>query len=193
MKIAVTLIHNKTPQENEAQIASLLSLVTRVATTVTEDQFDEEGNLIGQASFEVYHYEFTGFGVPHEVRFYHVVPYGVTIPTNLDLLDGYKVFYGPEDQDKAGPRFFNWGLKRGIDQGSDISCYLLDPAQLTPQKLRQGIQALKNDVELIDLPWVKLVTKRAMAVIGQLREDGQLADKLAEYKDRIVRGGLKTA
>lgn len=183
MKIAVTIVHNKTPEQNEAQIAALLPLVEQITDTYTDPESGE--------TFAAYHYELKTLALDHEVRFYQVIPHGVTPPPNLYDLDSAKVFYGPEDAQRGAPRFFNWGLKRGIDQGADIVVYLADPTQLTPNKLRQGINALKDDVELIDLPWVKLITKRALWMIGQLREDGTLTEKLGEYKERVIRGGLK--
>jgi hypothetical protein len=190
MKISITLVHNKTDEENITQIEALASFLTMVQDF--HDQYDEEGNIVGQ--YSTYHQELTGLDIPHEIRVYQVIPFGVTPPPNrYSINTGGIVEFGQGDNDKIDnhPRFFNWGLKRGIDQGADISVFLIDPSQLTANKIKQGINALKNDVELIDLPWVKLITKRALRVIGQLKEDGSLNEELIEYKDRMIRGGLK--
>lgn len=214
MIIAITIVHNKTPEQNEAQIQALLARLAIVKETFHQPVYenyeftDEEGNIqtgtrektdengtVITEPYEIPHFEFAGLNIPHSVILFQVLPYGGSKPPSYYQLMSVPncggVEYGPEDQSKGQPRFFNWGLKRGIDHGADISCYLADPTQLTAQKIRQGIEALKNDVELIDLPWVKLVTKRALKVIGQLREDGTLSEKLSEYKNRMIQGGLK--
>lgn len=192
MNIAITVVSNKTDAENEAQIDALLGMVSKVSETITQDQFDEEGNVIGQESFEVYHYEFTNLSIPHEVKFYHVVPYGVNKPANLDQLDGHKVFYGEGDQDKGELRFINWGLKRGTDQGADISLYLEDVSQLNPKTLRQTFEDLKsktNKKEFAEVDCGKLVTLKTLLEVGQLDETKSKETALSEYKDKIVDSG----
>jgi hypothetical protein len=194
MKIAVTVVHNKTDSENEAQIDALLGMVSKVIETITQDQFDEEGNVIGQESFEVYHYEFTNLSIPHEVKFYHVIPYGVTKPANLDQLDGHKVFYGEGDQDKGETRFFNWGLKRGTDHGADISLYLEDVSQLNPKTLQQTFEELKskaNSKEFAEVDCGKMVTVKLLKELGQLDETKGKAAAITEYKAKITMEGLE--
>lgn len=186
MKIAVTLVHNK--PDNEAQIDTILSLVKRVTDTITQDQVDEEGNVTGQESFDVYHYEFTDLKISHEVRFYHIVPFGVTKPANLDQLDGHKVFYGPEDQDKGETRFFNWGLKRGTDHGAEISLYLEDVSKLKPKDLAKTLEKLvdKDDkTEFSEETCGKLATVKLLKEVGQLNETKEKAEAFTEYKAKM--------
>lgn len=192
MKIAVTLVHNK--PDNEAQIDAVLSLVKRVTDTVTQDQVDEEGNVTGQESFDIYHYEFTDLTIPHEVRFYHVVPFGVPRPANLDQLDGHKVLYGPEDQDKTETRFFNWGLKRGTDHGADISLYLEDVSKLKPKDLAKTLGKLTDKAdktEFSEETCGKFATVKLLREVGQLDESKGKVQAISEYKQKIVEGGLK--
>lgn len=138
MKIAITLVHNKSDAENEAQISTILGLVDRIADTHVDPETQEE--------FYTYHYEIKDLGVDHEVRFYHVVPYGVTKPSNLDELDGHKVYYGPEYQaiDKT---YFDWGLKRGVDQGAEVSLYLEDLSKLDFKKMLSKLQKVADKAD----------------------------------------------
>lgn len=138
MKIAITLVHNKTDAQNEAQIDTVLGLVERLTNTNTDPETGEE--------FSTYHYEITGLGIPHEVRFYHVVPFGVNKPSNLDELDGHKVFYGPEYQ-MVEKTFFDWGLKRGVDHGAEVSLYLEDLSKLDFKKILSKLQKVANKTD----------------------------------------------
>lgn len=186
MKIAVTLVHNKTPQENEAQIDALLQLVERVTDTLTDEETGEQ--------FDVYHYQFTDLATPHEVRFYHVVPFGVDRPANLDELDGHKVLYGPEDQDKGETRFFNWGLKRGTDHGAEISLYLEDASKLKPKDLAKTLEKLldkADKTEFVEDASGKLATVRILKEVGQLDETKTKAQAISAYKTKIAEGGLE--
>ena len=135
MKIAITLVHNHSDSENEAQIDTILGLVERITDTHTDPESGED--------FFTYHYEIKGLGVPHEVRFYHVVPFGVTKPSNLDQLDGHKVFYGPEFQ-MVDKTFFDWGLKRGVDNGADVSLYLEAISKLDFKKMLSKLEKVAD-------------------------------------------------
>lgn len=142
LKIAITLVHKYSDSENEAQILGILDLVERV--TDTHEEFDSDGNSLG--FFDTYHYEITGLGIPHEVRFYHVVPYGVTPPSNLDWLDGHKVYYGPEYQMNE-KTFFDWGLKRGTDHGADVSLYVEDVFKLDFKKVLRKLEKVADKAD----------------------------------------------
>ena len=187
MKLAVTLVHNK--PDNEAQIATMLSLVTRI--TDTHEEFDQDGNVVG--SFETYHYEFNDLAIPHEVKFYHVVPFGIDRPSNLDELDGHKVLYGIEDQDKGETRFFNWGLKRGTDHGADLSIYIEDVDQFSPKTLASSLTKLvsKNDsTEFVEDPSCKIATVKLLKEVGQLSEEKSVLEAVSELKDRVLEKGM---
>lgn len=192
MKLAITITHNKTDAENEAQITALLPLVTKI--TDLNPEFDEQGNQIG--SFETYHYELKGLNIPHEVRFYQVVPFGVTPPPSLYKLDSHKVFYGKGDEDKTGdhPRFFNWGLKRGTDNGADISLYLEDASKFDPAKIMAMLEKLANKAdptEFAENVSGKLATLRLLKEVGQLKEDRAMSEAITELKTRVAQGGMR--
>lgn len=131
LKLAVTLLHDKSDSENEAQIDTILGLVERITDTHTNPDTGE--------SFDTYHYEIKGLGIPHEVRFYHIVPFGKNRPSNMDQLDGHKVIYGPEFQ-MGEKTFFNWGLKRGTDHGAEVSIYVEDLSKVDFKALLPQLQ-----------------------------------------------------
>lgn len=188
MKIAITLVHNKTDAQNEAQLQAILPLIEQIEDV--HDELDENGQVIGQ--YSTFHYQIKALPIEHEVRFYQVIPHGVTHPPSLDLLDSHKVFYGPEDSSKGETRFFNWGLKRGTDHGADLSVYLADPVALTQTKLRNALSLLKNDTEYVETAWGKIGTLKLLKQVGELKEDRGLSEAVSDYKTRISQGGLKT-
>lgn len=183
IKIAVTIVHNKTPEQNEAQIQALLPLVEKIEDFSTNPETGE--------TYTTYHYQIKQLSITHEVRFYQVIPHGVDNPPSLYLLDSFKCFYGPEDQDKGETRFFNWGLKRGTDHGADISVYLQDPVALTQVKLRQALSLLKDNTEFVETTWGKIGTLKLLKQIGQLKEDRSFSEAVTNYRTRINQGGLK--
>jgi len=186
LKIAITIVHNKSNAQNQAQITALLPFVEKI----TDGPFtDPESG----ASWTTFHYQLKDLAIEHEVRFFQVVPNGVTPPANLYDLDSQKVFYGPEDATKGATRFFNWGLKRSIDSGVDVACYLIDPTQLTAAKLQAGLDLLRDGTEFIDRTWVKLMTRRLLRVVGQLIEQGTLNQAITDYKTRMAEKGVTTA
>lgn len=213
MKIAVVIVHNKTDQQNQAQIDAILPFVEKITVPVTQTVQDRTLTEIPHQSefgyiyhetvetlsepyevtVETYHYKVKGLNIDHEVKFYQIIPFGVTPPSNKDALDSYKVYYGEGDEDKTGnhPRFFNWGLKRGTDFGADIVVYLDDVLQLTTTKLRNGLGKLRNDVEFVEETFGKIGTKRLLEKVGQLKEDRTFTQAITEYKQRVTQGGLK--
>lgn len=143
MNLAVVIVHNKGDVENAAQIEALKPLIEK--QTETHDEFNESGEVVGQ--FETYYY--TIKGLPgHEVKFYQIVPFGVTKPANFDAIDSHKVMYGKGDEDKTGdhPRFFNWGLKRATDYGADIVIHLDDYTKLDISDIEK--QLIKTDKKI---------------------------------------------
>ena len=111
VKLAIVLTHNKTDAENISQIDTLKALLTEVV----------DGPFLNEETGETWttiHHEIIGLGIPHEVKVYQIIPFGVTLPPNrYEFNSGGMVYYGAGDEDKTGdhPRFFNWGLKRATD------------------------------------------------------------------------------
>jgi hypothetical protein len=182
VKLAICLFHNKGANANEAQITKVLQGVTKVTDTHTDPETGE--------SFDTYHYEISSLNIEHEARFYQVVPQGVTRPPNLDLLDSWNVFFGP-DQPSHNRRFFNWGLKRAVDHGADAVIYIDDHAELTIPRLRTALQTLAGPRVWVDAPFGFVVEKKVLLAIGQMVEDGvTLSQAISELKGRIRNGGL---
>lgn len=183
IRLGLILIHNKGAATNEAQITKVLQGVTKITDTHTDPETGE--------SFDTYHYEITNLQIEHEARFYQVVPQGVTRPPNLDLLDSWKVFFGP-DQPSHPRRFFNWALKRAVDHGADAVIYIDDHNELTIPRLRTALQTLAGPRVWVDAPFGFVVEKKVLLQIGQMVEDGlTLNQAVTELRNRIRNGGLQ--
>lgn len=183
MTIALVLVHNKGDQGNASQIETALSLLERKTETISV-----EGSF-----YDVSYYEFKLFP-GHKVLPFHIVPYGVTRPANLDTLDGYKVLYGAGDEDKTGdhPRFFNWGLKRGTDHGADLAVQLQDVSKVNLRTLKAKLEELADadsTLEFIEEVGLKAGTKRLLKTVGQLDEN--LANPFEALKKKITDRGLR--
>lgn len=149
MNISIVLVHNKSDEENNAQIDALLALVEK--QTESNQISSENGDI---ETYETYYYTLKGIE-GHQVKFYQILPYqpnnlrlvegkpyeGVW-PVNASLLDSHKVAYGQGDEDKQGdhPRFFNWGLKRATDYGADIVIHLKDYKKFDVQGIVKSIE-----------------------------------------------------
>lgn len=181
--LAITLVHNKTDAENEAQITALKALLTEV----TDGPFTNEET--GE-TWTTTHHEIIGLTIPHTVKVYQVIPFGVIPPANRgEINSGGMVYYGLGDEDKIGnhPRFFNWGLKRGTDYGADISLYLEDVSKFDITKLSTKFEKLidKNDpMEFDEDVCGKLAT------VNLLKEKGQL-DETKTIEFELYKGGLE--
>lgn len=187
MKISITLVHNKTDAQNEAQITALASYLEEIVDGPFTDP--ETGE-----SWTTTHHEIKGLNIPHEVKVYQIIPYGVTPPPSRYLINsGGIVQYGLGDEDKTGshPRFFNWALKRGTDNGADISIYIEDITKISPVKARQALQKFTNDTEFVEADFGKLASLRLLKQVGQLKEDKILNDAFIDLKSRVVEKGLK--
>lgn len=182
MNIAIILVHNKREEENEAQIEYLKSLVNKI--TDINDQYDQEGNIIG--TYETYHYELEGLD-GYEVKFFQVIPFGVALPPNLYDIDSHKVFYGKGDEDKMGDhsRFFNWGLKRGTDYGAEAVVYLENPAKLSIQDLAIQLNSLvdpDDKHEFAEDANAKVASLKLLKEVGQLDEAKTKEQAITELK-----------
>lgn len=199
MKISLTLVHNKTQAENEAQIAALANLVTEQTELI--DGVDDQGNII-PGMYQRKYYTINNLNIPHELEIQHIIPYQpwntsnpykAELPSNLYLLNGRNVQYGKGDEDKVGshPRFFNWALKRGTDNGADISIYIEDITKISPVKARQALQKFTNNTEFVEADFGKLASFRLLKQVGQLKEDTTLTNAITDLKTRVVEKGLK--
>lgn len=192
MNIAIVLVHNKSDVENTAQIETLKPLIEIQKETF--DEYDEEGNIIGQ--FTKNYYTIKGLTLEHRATFFQIIPFGVTPPVNLYDIDSHKVFYGVGDEDKTGdhPRFFNWGLKRGTDHGADICIYLEDHKKFNISKLLSKIAKLSSKTdktEFVEEATCKIGTLKMLKEVGQLKEDKTLSDAITDLKTRVVEKGYK--
>lgn len=202
MNISLTLVHNKTAKANEAQIAGVRALLDEVTEEI--DGLDEEGNIIPNAFIRTY-YVFKGLDLPHEVTIQHIIPYqplnksnpyNAVLPSNMSLLKGRNVQYGKGDEDKTGdhPRFFNWSLKRGTDNGADINIYLEDYTKFDVNNLAIQLNSLidpEDKHEYAEDSSVKLASAKLLMRVGQLDETKSKAQAIADLKTRNVEEGFK--
>lgn len=152
MKIAITLVHNKTDLENVAQINALKALLKEVV----------DGPFVDPDTGQTWtttHHEITGLNIPHEVKVYQVIPYNVTPPANRYSINsgGIVEYTAKEPLTGHHPRFFNWGLKRGTDNGADVFIYLSATVNLNTQKIKNALNKLVNNIELLEENWGKIV------------------------------------
>ena len=156
VKLAIVIIHNKGDVGNVAQINTLKPFITKITDINT--QYDEGGNPVG--TFETYHYEIKNLPIQHELKFYQIVPFGVTPPSNFYDIDSHNVLYRKGDEDKTGdhPQFFNWGVKRGTDYGADYVIYLPDVTQFTKNKLQTLLSQLTLNISSQTTTWCKVGT-----------------------------------
>lgn len=192
MKLAIVLIHNKGNLGNTLQIEVLKPLIEK-QTVLHSGQVDFKGNTI--PDFETYYYTIKGLTIPHEAKFYQIVPFGVNPPTNLYDIDSYKVFYGKGDEDKVGdhPRFFNWGLKRGTDYEADIVLQLDDVASLDILNLPAKLNALiepTNPTEFTEASYGRMATKKLLKEVGQLDEAKNFDAAIIDLKERVIKKGF---
>lgn len=200
MKIALVLIHNKSVEQNFAQIEALKSMVSVVEEYI--DGSDDAGNIIPQA-FKRRVFSLIGLGIPHELEVLHIVPYQpdnssdpykAILPANFYDLNTRNVQYGRGDEDKVGnhPRFFNWGLKRGTDSGSEITVYIEDITKFTVAKLKKKVASIldtSDSTEYAEDTFGKVGSRTLLQAVGQLSENN--GNPFAEYKGRIAQKGLK--
>lgn len=213
MNIAICLVHNKSNKANKAQLDALIPLIEkhteshdeevqdRTVTEVEEKYLDEFGaeqtrmvtqEVLGEpytATFETYYYTLKGLP-DYEVKFFQIIPFGVTPPPNIDAIDSHKVWYGEGDSDKQGdhPRFFNWALKRGTDLGAEVVLYMEDIKKLSIDDLATELNTLVDPnvkTEFIENQSAKLSTVKLLHDEGQLREDKSLSEELVDYKEKI--------
>lgn len=191
LNIALGIVHNKnTNAANRQQITNLLPLV--VPHYLPEPDGTADNNV------GVY-FTLAGVTTEHVARFYQVVPFGVTRPTNMDLLRSHNVIYGNNDTDKTGDhsRFFNWLFKRGTDNGADVVCYVRFPGLIDAGDIDTALGRLTTKRIFLERAWGKMVSARLMEAWRSfreetLREDLVFDDAVTELKTRIVAYGLES-
>jgi hypothetical protein len=131
-------------------------------------------------------------GTVHRVRFYQVVPFGVTSPENVDAINSQKVWYRARDEDKVNdhPRFYNWGLERGTDYGAEAVVHITDPVTYTTADLEIHLATLRNSMVFREPIWGKVTALRLLREVGQLDERLTFDNALVDLRARIDAAGL---
>lgn len=190
MNIAIILVHNLSEAANSQQITTLQNLLT----TVTDGPFLNEET---DEEWTTFHQEVVGLGIPHTVKVYQIIPYGVIPPTTrYEINSGGIVQYGKGDEDKTGdhPRFFNWGLKRGTDYGADLVIHIEDISKLDFKKLLPKLQKLADradTTELVEDASGIVASLKLLKEVGQLDEGKTKAQALTELRSKVVKRGFK--
>jgi hypothetical protein len=192
MIISVVLVHNRNNTQNVAQINALLPKI--ITTWMTPD--GPAGVPRDQIPNETPYwpiFTISGVSTPHEVLFYQILPFGATKPSNMDLLWSHNVIYGQGDNDKTGshPRFINWLMKRGFDQGADVVVYIADTVSFTGASLQTELNALSETMVLREPSWGKVIAKKLFIVVGQLLEDLNFNASLLNLRQRLIAAGLE--
>lgn len=199
MKITITLIHNKSDKENQAQVEFFKDLIQEI---IEDRGQDEDGNPITE-TYSV----FKDLDIPHTVEFYQITPfqpdnkskpYNAVLTPNMHDLPGPNVQYGKGDEDKVGdhPRFFNWGLKRGTDYGGDISIYVPDVNDFNLDDLKYQVNSLidpEDKHEFAESGSIKLATVKSLIEVGQLDETKPLDEAFTNLKERVIVKGMRVA
>lgn len=168
----VVLIHNKaTDAENRQQITFFVN-----NTTVLDAD---------RASYTI-----NGIAIEHEIYFLQIIPEGTTPPTNRDLLNSYKIYYG-NDQPSIDRRFFNVAIRRASQFGMDLAIVITDHTLITLADFRDAMQEIAGTKILVQRTWGWVFETRIFERIAhQLTEQGMtLAQALAEMKQRITDAG----
>ena len=189
LTISLGLVHNKANNAaNRAQITNLLPLIVT--------HYLPEGATADNA-VSVY-YTLAGVTTEHAVKFLQAVPFGVTRPTNMNLLDSHNVIYGNNDTDKTGDhaRFFNWLVKRGCDLGADVVFYVRFPNLFAAADVDLMLARLTTTRVFFERVWGKAVSVRLLRALREarqetLREDLAFDSGLPDLRQRILALGLE--
>lgn len=189
INIALGLVHNKnTNAANRAQITNLLPLVVT--------HYLPDGATADTAT-GVY-YTLAGVVIEHTVKFYQVVPFGVTRPSNMNLLNSHNVIYGTGDENKTGDhsRFFNWLFKRGTDGGADVVFYVRFPNLIDAGDISVALGRLTTTRIFLERTWGKVISIRLLRILRALRqetlrEDLTFDNALPDLRQRIQALGLE--
>lgn len=189
-RIAIILVHNKSDVDNFNQIEIIKSLIEK--KSIVHDIYDPITKQPTGSTFTTFYYTIKTLPITHEVLFYQIIPFGVIPPTNRDTIDSWKVYYAKGDEDKVGnhPRFFNWGLKRGTDYGADVVVYLDDIFMFNVINLKDSLDKLINNTELIETSFGKISSFKLLQEVGQLKENITITEAFTDLKQRLTQKGL---
>lgn len=128
MNLSIVIVHNKSKIINSSQIDYLNSILK--INTEKHILYDDNEKEVG--SYNTYYYTIDSIA-DSKVYVYQIIPYGIIPPENLYLIDSYKVFYGKGDEDKTGDssRFFNWGIKKSLENGADLILFVKNIKKIT--------------------------------------------------------------
>lgn len=189
INITIVLIHNKSEKDNLAQIEALKSHL--LLLTDHHEEQDPNGNL---QKYDTYHYEIKGLKIPHNVKFFQLIPFGVTVDhETLYSIDSYKVFYGRGDEDKIGwhPRFFNHAMRFPIDSmAADVVIHLHDHKTFNIKDLEKHLQKLETH-HMTSHSWGHITKKEILIHVGEVDEEKPLEEGMKRFKNKIVQKGLK--
>ncbi len=153
MIIGTVLVHNKTDKENQAQVDELFSKVTLNKQIIP--QFDENGKQLEDAVQEFYTYN--DIKEEHEVRFYHMIPFGFTPPSNIDLLNGESVLYCAQN---PNPDLKTNGSSRIVQLGADYCTLISDPATFQPDTINTDVKQFSPTDKRVTEDWGDIITKQ---------------------------------
>lgn len=193
LNLAIVLTHNKGDAENFNQIEFFKS-ITEIKVESHPESTDPYGNIF--PAFNTYHQIIKGLLIPHEIKIYQIIPFGVTPPQNRgDINSGGMVYYQKGDEDKVGDhsRFFNWGIKRSTDNGAEITIHVDDYKSFTVDDIPFILNTLADPLDKTDFveqPSAKFTTVRILKTVGQVTENKPLSEAIGDYKTKIVSKGF---
>ena len=191
LHLALSLIHNKNAATNRNQISTLVAVTTTVFVPLLDDNGQPVLNELGEPIGET-HYTITGLAIEHVVRFYQIMPFGVSRPNNFNSLNSHNVYYGESDKIGTHPRFYNWSIKRPLDQGADIVAIVTDHTQFSVAGLQLQINRLVNRRLLVIPLWGVAINTILFREVGQFREDLSFLESLADLRARIAARGWES-
>lgn len=180
--ITFVIIHNKGAQGNFDQIETLKTKLTEVIENTAEES-------------QIIHYEFIGLSVNYEVKISQIFPYGVLPPSNFNDLQGRAVFYGTGDEDKTGthPRFFNWGFKRGLENGDDFVYVISNVNNLSALTISTQITAfIQNPLNVLAENTAGQMLTPSVINTGLLDENMDFTTALQDLITRLNNQGFTT-
>ena len=183
VSLAIVLTHNKGNTGNAAQITFVQNRTQVLLFDTGQSDPENPGETI-KISYRV----ISALARPHELLCLQIVPQGVLVPLAIDSLEPcIKVYYGP-DQPSHTRRYFNWGLKRATDYGSEIVAFLEGTSTFT-------VDDLSGAFDLREPTWGRVLTKRVQERLGVdrkavLREDLTFNQALTDLRQRIDAEGL---
>lgn len=167
----VSIIHNKpTALANRAQI----TFFSNQSTINPNERY----------------YTINGINVDHQIKYLQIIPQGVAIPTNLNLLNSTNLYFGA-DQLSNDRRFYNVSVKMGNKLGAQVVIIIIDHTLITLNDFRDAMQEISGPKLLVQRPWGFVVeTKIFQKIFARMTETGMtFAQALAELKQKILSRG----